>query len=599
MIGPHLPSAPIISTNRAKCRDCYRCVRVCPVKAIRMRQGQAQVVEERCIYCGTCVRECPQKAKVIRDDTTWAQEILASYKKVAASVAPTYPAAFADHEVGRLASALRKLGFSIVAETAVGADMVAQETSRWLQETAASRSLAVTSACSAVVRFVELYAPESVPKLVPIVSPMIAHARLLREQFGADAVVFIGPCIAKKFEAVRPEYEGLVTCALTFTELQAWLQREGIAFESLEESHFDHVAPASARYFPLLGGQKRAADEIPDMLAPSFLAITGCEDLREALQTEPEDGGPVIEPLFCQGGCIGGVGCSSDTPLIERRRRILRHASKPSRRQSVFSFVHAEEWIPKLRAKFQPAPVDRTQPSEDAIRRALARIGKLDSRDQLDCGACGYRSCREKAIAVVRGLAEPEMCMPRMRLLAERRTDRIIETSPNGIVILDHELRILAMNPAFQRIFMCSAPVLGRPISYLADPAPFEQVAANRATKVERTVKDSRYGRVFHQIVYALDDEEQIVGIFVDVTESTLNREKLAALHREALQRSRDLLHHQVQMAQDITRLLAEHTARGEELVKSLVEAALLEPGAPTSDIGEVSAGHAQPLRRN
>lgn len=598
MFDPHLSSAPIISTNRAKCRDCYRCVRVCPVKAIRMRQGQAQVVEERCIYCGTCVRECPQKAKVIRDDTTWAQEILASYKKVAASVAPTYPAAFADHEVGRLASALRKLGFSIVAETAVGAEMVAQETSRWLHETA-SCSLALTSACSAVVRFVELYAPESVPKLVPIVSPMIAHARLLREQYGADAVIFIGPCLAKKYEALRPEYEGLVTCVLTFTELQGWLQREGIAFESLEESHFDQEAPASARYFPLLGGQKRATNETPDMLAPSFLAIAGCEGLREALHAEPADGTTIIEPLFCQGGCVGGVGCSGDTPLIERRRRILRHASMPSSCRNVFSFACSEEWTSKLKARFQPAPVDRTQPSEDAIRRALARIGKLDSRDQLDCGACGYRSCREKAIAVVRGLAEPEMCMPRMRLLAERRTDRIIETSPNGIVILDHELRILAMNPAFQRIFMCSAPVLGRPISYLTDPAPFEQVAANRASKVERTVRDSRYGRVFHQIVYALDDEEQIVGIFVDVTESTLNREKLAVLHREALQRSRELLQHQVQMAQDITRLIAEHTARGEELVKSLVEAALLEPGAPTSEIGEVSASHAQPLRRN
>ncbi|MCX7625710.1 MAG: 4Fe-4S binding protein [Candidatus Sumerlaeaceae bacterium] len=597
MSALHFTSAPIISTNRAKCRDCYRCVRVCPVKAIRMKQGQAQVVEERCIYCGTCVRECPQKAKVIRDDTTWVQEILATHKRVAASMAPTYPAAFAEHEVGRLASALRKLGFSLVAETAVGAEMVARQTSRWLRETDLLPSVVVTSACPVVVRYVELYAPESVEKLAPIVSPMIAHARLLREQHGADAVVFIGPCIAKKYEAMRGEYEGDVDCVLTFAELRLWLQREGIDFESLEESRFDHEAPASARYFALAGGQKRAADETPDMLEPSFLAITGPEGLHEALSATAVDAPTVIEQLFCQGGCIGGVGCPNDIPFFERRRRILHHATRGAAGRTDLGLPNADDWTRKLKAQFQPAPVDRMQPSEDSIRRALARIGKLDSRDQLDCGACGYRSCREKAIAVIRGLAEPEMCMPRMRLLAERRTDRIIETSPNGIVILDHELHILAMNPAFQRIFMCSAPVLGRHISYLTDPAPFEQVAANRSTKVERTIKDSRYGRVFHQIVYALDDEEQIVGIFVDVTESTLNREKLMAIHREALQRSRELLQHQVQMAQDITRLIAEHTARGEELVKNLVEAALVEPGAPTSEIGEVNAGYAQPLR--
>jgi PAS domain S-box-containing protein len=235
-------------------------------------------------------------------------------------------------------------------------------------------------------------------------------------------------------------------------------------------------------------------------------------------------------------------------------------------------------------------PVDTTQPSEDAIRRALARIGKLDARDQLDCGACGYRSCREKAIAVLRGLAEPEMCMPRMRLLAERRTDRIIETSPNGIVILDQELRILAMNHAFQRIFLCSAAVVGRHISYLTDPSPFERVASRSTTKLERTIKDPRYGRVLHQIVYALEDDEQVVGIFVDVTESTLNREKLAALHREALNRSRELLDHQLRMAQDITRLLAEQTARGEELVKNLIDAALVDaPGGNQQSDGATS----------
>jgi iron only hydrogenase large subunit-like protein/uncharacterized Fe-S cluster-containing protein len=581
--------APIISTNRARCRDCYRCVRVCPVKAIRMHDGQAQVVEERCLYCGTCVRECPQKAKTIRDDTVWAAELLATRKRVAASVAPTYPAAFAEHEVQRLASALRKLGFAWVGETSVGAKAVAQATACHVAARQSAASTTITSACPAVVPYVESYAVDAASWLAPVVSPMIAHARWLRRRAGADAVIFIGPCVAKKFEAERPEYAGIVDCVLTFAELQAWLERESIAFDALEESRFDEAAPARARFFPLVGGQLRAADMPTDMLEPEIVATAGADNLQEVLGALPGPTPVVVEPLFCPGGCIGGPGFPCDGNIFERRLQVLTNARRTAAQSAPEPPPPTPDELQALTTRFAPQPVDRIMPSEDAIRRAMARIGKIDARDQLDCGACGYRSCREKAIAVVRGLAEPEMCMPRMRLLAERRTDRIIETSPNGIVILDGELRIMAMNPAFQRMFLCSVPPLGRHISYLTDPTAFEQVAANRSSRVERTAQDPRYGRIFHQIVYALEEDEQIVGIFVDVTESTLNREKLTSLHREAIARSRDLLEHQVRMAQDITRLLAEHTARGEELVKSLIDAAVIDPhqaGAAESAAG-------------
>ncbi len=589
MTRPVQQRSPIISTNRARCRDCYRCVRVCPVKAIRMHEGQAQLVEERCLYCGTCVRECPQQAKVIRDDTLWAAELLATRPRVAASVAPTYPAAFAEHEVSRLASALRKLGFAYVAETTVGAHAVAQVTAQRIVTQGKSSSLTLTSACPVIVRYVERYVPARLSAVAPVVSPMVAHARLLRNRLGVDAVVFIGPCVAKKAEAERPEFAEDVDCVLTFAELRAWLQREGISFESLEESRFDETGPPSARSFPLVGGQLRAASMTTDLLEPSILSTSGCEQLREVLESAPPKGRVVVEPLFCPGGCIGGVGFGDSGNLFERRLGILNYAQAPSCDSKTVLPELDEETIARLSARFHPNPIDRAKLSEDAIRRALARIGKLDPRDQLNCGACGYNSCREKAIAVVRGLAEPEMCMPRMRLLAERRTDRILETSPNGIVILDSELRILSMNPAFQRFFLCATPPLGRHISYLTDPTPFEQVAANRSQRVERTTQDSRYGRIFHQIVYALEEEDQIVGIFVDVTESTLNREKLAALHREAVARSRDLLQHQLRMAQDITRLLAEQTARGEEIVKSLMEAASPEsPSIPAASLAEV-----------
>jgi iron only hydrogenase large subunit-like protein/uncharacterized Fe-S cluster-containing protein len=562
-----------------------------------MKDGQAQVVEERCLFCGTCVRECPQNAKVIRDDTTWAAQLLASGKKIAASVAPTYPAAFGEHEIPRLASALRKLGFSYVAETSVGADAVARATSQWLAEKHDGPTLVVTSACPTVVRYVELYAPHSVDVLVPIVSPMIAHGRHLRNEVGADAVVFIGPCVAKKFEAQRAVHQGLVDCVLTFGELRAWFEREGLRFDQLEESRFDEEGSSRGRLFPVAGGHLHASDLPTDLLTPEVFSISGVQPLQECLAAPMPQRLTVVEPLFCNGGCIGGPGITDEESVFQRRLRVLSHARQSNGPSRSPSTPPLPDWKPWLLTSYTPHAVDGTVPTEDAIRRALARIGKIDPRDQLDCGACGYRSCREKALAVVRGLAEPEMCMPRMRLLAERRVDRIMETSPNGIVILDNELRIIAMNPAFEKMFLCSNVILGRHISYLTDATPFEQVLAGRAARVERTAPEPRYGRIFHQIVYALEQDEQIVGIFVDVTESNLNRERLATIHREALERSRQLLEHQVRMAQDITRLLAEHTAHGEELVKNLLEAALVEPHAIDLQPSAMHANHAKPLR--
>lgn len=572
--GPGAP--PIISTNRARCRDCYRCVRVCPVKAIRMRDGQAEVLEERCIFCGTCVRECPQKAKTVRDDTAHAQELLSRGKRVAASVAPSFAASFAPHEIKRFATALRRLGFAYVGETSLGAQLVAELTAGWV--VGAQTSL-VTSACPAVVRYVERYAPESVSRLVPVMSPMLAHAKLLRDRASADAVVFIGPCIAKKFEAQRPENHGLVDCVLTFQELRAWLQREGIAFELLEESRFDEESGSRARLFPLVGGQLHAGRLPTDLLDATVCPTAGVEQLREALDLSTESPPLVFEALFCPSGCIAGPGMTTKDNLVQRRLNLLRYAQTASKDVTDINQEPAACLpVEAFQTTFSPQPLPGQKINESALRQALVRIGKVDPRDRLDCGACGYPSCLDKARAVALGLAEPEMCMPYMRYLAERRTDRIIETSPNGIVILDKDLHILSMNPAFCQIYLCSQSTLGRHISYITDPAPFEAVATDPSRKIERTVRDPAYGRVFHQIVYAMPDEQQLVGIFVDITAHTLTRERLAVLHREATTKSRQLLEHQVRMAQDITRMLAQYTARGEDLVKSILETALLVP---------------------
>ncbi len=556
----------VVFTNKARCRDCYRCVRVCPVKAIQMRDGQAYVVDDRCIRCGTCVRECPQGAKSYRDDTELARRLFAPGVTVAASVAPSFVAAFPAFQRHRLASALRQLGFSYVGETAIGAYHVAAQTAAIVAARPERRH--VCTSCPAIVRYVELYRPDLVSTLVPVVSPMIAHAKHIRRALrGEVRVVFIGPCVAKKAEAERPEYAGLVDCVLTFSELRQWLEHEKIDLSACEESDFDESPQGEARLFPIEGGSVRTSGWTTDLLAGDVVAVSGFDEVRTALAglTMP-DTPNIIEPLFCLQGCTNGPAMLDDRNMLARRGDVLAYATAhPGARPD-------EELHGELATRFRPAPVTVGAPvTEEQIRHVLEITGKAREEDQLNCGACGYSNCREKAIAVIRGMAEPEMCMPHMKRLAEQRVDRIIDTSPNGIIIVDEHLHILHMNPAFRKFFLCSDAVYGQPVSYLMDPEPFVRLASGQETLIEMFAEHERYNLVCHEILYPLVEEHQYVGIFVNITGSRANQQKLDQLRAKTVLQARELLDHQIQMAEQLAKFLGESTARGEDLVEKLM----------------------------
>ncbi|MFP4105444.1 MAG: [Fe-Fe] hydrogenase large subunit C-terminal domain-containing protein [Phycisphaerae bacterium] len=557
----------VVYTNKADCRDCHRCLRVCPVKAIQVRNGQAQVLEDRCLACGTCIRQCPQKAKSFRDDLDIAMELVGSGRKVAASLAPSFAALFEPWQRKRMASALRKLGFSYVAETAVGAGFAAKRAAE-LDAENPDRSH-IGTACPAVVSYIRRYEPDLTELLLPLVSPMLAHARHIKATLGEDtAVVFIGPCVAKKDEADGPEGPTEVDCAITFEELARWMQRENVDIARCEESPFDEVPSENARLFPLLGGAMRTAGMDTDLLSTQVVSVSGIDDLREALQSIRAGGDPVVlEPLFCSQGCINGPTLDDQSSLFDRRRNVLAYAADRDR-----SGTPAGPCNACLEKQYPPLPIADPEPiSEQAIREVLERTGKGDPSDQLNCGACGYDTCRDKAVAVIRGLAEPEMCVPQMRRLAEQRTDRIIETSPNGIVILDERLNILSMNPAFRKYFMCSDAVIGKRISYLMDPDGFEDLTAGKTALVERTARHEKYSLLCREVLYALPEDNQYVGIFVNITRSAEDKLKLDELRTQTMDQARELLDHQVQMAQTMARFLGESTAHGEELVEKLM----------------------------
>lgn len=560
--------SPVVFTNKAECRDCYRCLRVCPVKAIRMENGQAAVDSARCIACGTCIRECPQGAKQYRIDLDRAIDLLRSGARVAASLAPSFAAFYNDWQRLRIASALRKLGFAHVSETAIGAYHVARQSLKLRRHDRAS----ICTACPAVVGLVEKYLPDLVENLLTVASPMLAHAAIIREKVGADTrVVFIGPCIAKKAEADASTGKQRIDCALTFQELEDWLQRENIALDRLEDSRFDDVPGGEARLFPLPGGLSRTAGSGSDSLANDIIAVSGISEVRALLENLGNLGPtPFIEPLFCSQGCVNGPGASESGRQFAGRSQIITYANNTP-------VIATADAATDISAVYQAAETEAQEFSEEKINRVLAATGKMNPSDHLNCGACGYNSCREKAIAVLRGFAETEMCIPYMRRRAEQRTDLIIETSPNGIVMLNEKLCIISMNPAFRRMFLCSEAVLGRHVSYLVDPQPFEKVLTGDRELIEETVNHARYNLICHQIVYELKAEKQLVGIFVNITPGRRSQEELDKLRAGMIKQAREMLEHQIQMAQELARHLGESTAQGEILIENLLKLADVE----------------------
>ncbi len=556
----------IVFTNKARCRDCYRCVRACPVKAIKMEDAQANVEDELCIHCGTCIRECPQGAKQYKNEIEKVKALLKGDVKPAVSIAPSFAGFYNSWETKRIPSALRKLGFVHIAETAVGAYYSAKLSLEYIESGRSSVNIA--SACPAIINYIEKYQPKFVNSLIPVNSPMIAHAKAIKQKFGGNKpVVFIGPCIAKKGEAEREEYEGLIDAVLTFEELADLFEEEEIIPGRCEESGFDEIPAGNARLYALAGGQSKTVNMDSGHFSTDVVAISGYDEIRDLLESvDPSRDNIIIEPLFCNSGCINGPGSKSEKKIFDRKKSLLKYNAEKE--------VNDNPEVPDiyLTTEYKSKEVAREEFTEEEIKKVLAKTGKTTPEDELNCGACGYLSCRDKAKAVLKGMAEHEMCIPYVRRMAEQRTDKIIESSPNGIVILDDELKILSMNPAFKRFFMCSDSVCGKNISYLMDPEPFVELASKPIKMLEATVQHDKYNIVCHQKMYMLQEDNQYVGIFVNITKNISDREMLDELRNETITQARELLDHQINMAQNLAKVLGENTARGEKLVENLLK---------------------------
>lgn len=564
----------VISTNLARCRDCYRCVRACPVKAVRVKEGQAQVVPELCIACGNCVWVCPQKAKMVRDDRPELKEMLLGGKTVVATVAPSFPAYFNVSAFLPLEEALRDLGFQAAEETAIGAQMVGTAHKAFVDR-APERWPVITSSCPAVVNFIEKYYPELIFHLAPIVSPMIAHGRWLRRRFGPEAyIVFIGPCIAKKDEMRDASVAGIIDAALTFAELREWLEEKKIVLPK-EENNTDREESSMARLFPIEGGLVGTAAMDTDRLASQIVTATGIEACQDVLRSIR--GGrlraSLVELMACEGGCINGPVMRGQESAFLARQKVMDYA----RYNPPKVLPDPEEW-PDLQRSYMDESVPIPEFTEEQIRRVLELVEKYTPEDELNCNACGYPTCRDKAIATLRGMAEATMCIPYMRRRAESIRQVVMDVTPDAILIVNKNLDIQDLSPSAEKMFRCNlSSMIGQPLSRMIPETDGFSLVRDTGKPIFSQTLHLREDLIVKETIVPIRDQRLLMGILRDVTEREQQHQELERIRNETLNRTQEVIRNQMQVAQEIAQLLGESTAETKMMLSRLAK--LLKEG--------------------
>lgn len=420
----------IVETIPYLCKRCYSCVRECPAIAIRVEAGQAVVISERCISCGHCITVCSQNAKQIKNDIGYIlEELLTGEEEVIAIIAPSFPAAFPDN-YNKLPAALKALGFSRVCETAFGADLISRDYRKLINE--GTQKTIISSACPAVFNYIEKYKTGLIPNLASVVSPMIAMGRYLKSTIGENIkVVFIGPCIAKKNEYIDTEVKGAIDAVMTFTELKEIFEEKNFDINSFNNSNLDPPYGNLGKTYALPGGLLKTANIQDDLLATEIIVVEGRNKFDELIEelSHNKINAKFIDVLFCDG-CISGPGIESDLNYYSRREKVINYTNEKLKtvdKQVWKSDLYNSRDV-NMKRDFTGKPVEEIIPNEEDIKRILAQTNKFTKQDELNCSSCGYKTCRDYAIAIAKGLAENEMCLPYLIETMERAYEELQNT---------------------------------------------------------------------------------------------------------------------------------------------------------------------------
>lgn len=550
-----------LTLKKSNCKNCYKCIRHCPVKAIRFSGNQAHIIGNECILCGQCFVVCPQDAKQIVDETEKVKVFLQSPEPVIVSLAPSFIANYTGVGINSMRDALQKLGFYDVEETAIGATIVKKEYERMLKED--ERDVIITSCCHSVNLLIQKYFPSLLGYLADVVSPMQAHCHDIKKRFPSAKTVFIGPCVAKKDEAEH--YEGIVDAVLTFEELTTMLNEKGIELKP----EIDTTKESRARFFPTTGGILKTMTEKTE--GYTYIALDGVENCIDALR-DIENGKIhkcFIEMSACTGSCIGG-------PVMEKYHR----SSRIKDYISVTDYAGEEDFdvstpsFPEVRKQFEYIEHRLSEPSETEIMNVLRQMGKFKPSQELNCGSCGYNTCREKAKAVCQGKAEISMCLPFLKDKAESFSDAIVKNTPNGLIVLNENLEVQQINEAARQIMNIrqTSDILGDQVVRILDPSLFIEVRNTGRDIRNRIVYLAEYKKYVEQSVIFDRDTHLLIGIIRDITEEQLQRERRESMKSQTIEVADRVVDKQMRIVQEIASLLGETAAETKIALSKLKE---------------------------
>ncbi|MBQ4428403.1 MAG: 4Fe-4S binding protein [Clostridia bacterium] len=549
-----------LTLKKSNCKNCYKCIRYCPVKSIRFSAGQAHIIGEECILCGQCFVVCPQNAKQIVDETEKVKVMLQSGEPVVASLAPSFIANYDGIGIESMRDALKKLGFYDAEETAIGATQVKREYDRMLAEE--NHDIVISSCCHSINLLIEKYYPELLPYLADVLSPMQAHSMDIKRRIKNAKTVFIGPCVAKKDEAEQSD--GLVDAALTFEELTAMLKAAGIE----PEKSSDADENSKARFFPTTGGILKSMDCAAKDYA--YIALDGIDNCIAALNDVRTGklNKCFIEMSACVGSCIGG-------PVMEKY-----HRSPVRDYMSVAKYAGSEDFIteqPKLHyLKKQHNAFERRSklPSEDEIRAILREMDKFKPEHELNCGSCGYNTCRDKAIAIYQGKAEKSMCLPFLKDRVENFSSSIVNNTPNAIIVVNDKLEVQQINSsALKMVSLRSASdILGDSVVRILDPTVFSKVLSTKRAVSNERVYLAEYDRFVERTVVPTDEGRMLLCIMRDVSNEEAERRRKEDISRQTVEVADRVVDKQMRIVQEIASLLGETAAETKIALAKLKE---------------------------
>ena len=538
--------------KEAQCKNCYKCLKECPVKAIKIENNQAKIIEDRCILCGKCTLICPQNAKKVHSEIDNVKELLKN-NQVIASVAPSFISSFNLKSFSTLNEALKKIGFDFAEETARGAKVVIDEYEKLLK-TKEYKNF-ITSCCPAINKMISTYYSDALPYLAKVDSPVIAHAKILKKENPECKIVFIGPCIAKKRECYE---SGIIDGVLTFEELLELLEEYNINFEEIEEKN--ETEWNKARFFPISRGIIKSFNELAE--GYEYIAVDGVQRCKEVLEEINNLENVFLELNACQSSCVNGpCSLNKKSTAITSNAKVRKYVSE--NQSNAEQSVYNKETNVDIRCDYVQTKCGEKTPTEEEIKEVLAKTGKTRTEDELNCGACGYSSCREKAWAVINGYADIEMCLPYMRERAENISYEVMKNSPNGIAIIDKEFRIIDINSKAKYLLGLKnfKTKENNILEYLDENESFVIAITEKKNIYGKQIKISNTNLYVELSINYMKDHDMIFAIMKDITEKVNYDEELGKVKLETIAITDEVIKKQMRVAQEIASLLGETTA--------------------------------------